>query len=71
MGQLLATGGRLSFGRELLPRHPLEIWNVQDGALLHQVPAHYQSITAINFSPDGRFLATGSSDGTVRLWGIP
>lgn len=29
---------------------------------------HYSAVTAVCYSPDGRFIATGSSDKTVKLW---
>src|SRR5207245_4856018 len=29
---------------------------------------HQQSVNAVAYSPDGAYAASGSSDGTVRLW---
>jgi WD40 repeat protein len=32
---------------------------------------HHGSIDHLAFSSDGRHLASGSSDGSLRLWGQP
>jgi WD40 repeat protein len=61
-GQLLAAGGL---------HGALELWNVEDGSLLHVLSGHSDRIVAASFSSGGRYLATGSSDGTVRFWGVP
>jgi hypothetical protein len=34
------------------------------------VNAHANSVLSASFSPDGRWIVTGSSDNTVRVWDI-
>ena len=34
------------------------------------IPGHEEAITSIIFSPDGKNLASGSGDTTVRTWNI-
>ncbi|MGB7875218.1 MAG: WD40 repeat domain-containing protein [Anaerolineales bacterium] len=34
------------------------------------LPGHEELVNALAFSSDGRWLATGSQDGTVRLWDV-
>lgn len=46
----------------------IELWNTSTGKLLHTLWGHADAVFALAFSPDGKTLASGSADGTVRIW---
>jgi len=41
---------------------------VESAGVLATLKGHVGAITALSFAPNGRFLASSSRDGTVRLW---
>jgi WD40 repeat protein len=43
---------------------------LRDGDIVSAVPAHSRWINSLSFSGDGRILASGSADGTVKLWRV-
>ncbi len=60
-GQYWAAGSR---------RGEARVWR-KEGKLLHLAwQAHSDTVRALAFSPDGRALATGSWDGSIKLWDI-
>jgi WD40 repeat protein len=62
-GTLLATAS-------VHPENLVRLWDTANGKLLHTLSGHANSITGLNFSPDGTMLATTSIDQTARLWDV-
>ncbi|KAJ9617099.1 U3 snoRNP protein [Cladophialophora chaetospira] len=48
----------------------IHLWSVQTGALLDQLSGHEGPISTLAFTPDGRYLVSGSWDHTIRVWSV-
>jgi WD40 repeat protein len=49
----------------------LKLWRVSDGALLRTITnAHSDTIFALDFSPDGQWLASAGADRFARVWNV-
>lgn len=46
------------------------LWDGQSGKQVRALEGHADWVRGIAFSPESRLLASGSRDGTVRLWGV-
>lgn len=48
--------------------HSVKVWDVATREPIVTLTGHSAPVIAVNWSPDGRTLATRSADGTFRLW---
>ena len=49
----------------------VRLWNLPNGKSLTTLEGHTDHVTGLVFGPDGKILASKSSDQTVRLWNLP
>ena len=69
-GTLLATGPFQGLRHN--PPFPvlqmIHIWRVADGTMVRTYEGNFGPVRGLSWSPDGRFIASASTDGPVRIW---
>ena len=64
-GKYLVSGAWWKWGLERVPIH---LWEMSTGENIHTFWGHVSDIQDLVYSPDGKFLASGSYDGSILLW---
>lgn len=59
-GKVLTTSG----GKDVI------LWQVPGEQLLGFLKGHTSNVNSLAFAPDGSWLASGSDDGTVKIWNL-
>src|SRR5262249_43032012 len=71
-GKVLATGsGQIIY----LPGprdadNIIHLWDIATGKEIRRLAGHTMGVTSVEFSPDGRMLASGTRGATVRIWEV-
>jgi WD40 repeat protein len=56
--------------RRLVQPGEAKVWDVNTGREVYDLPGHTKNVNGVAFSPDGRYLVTGSWDRMVRVWDL-
>lgn len=46
----------------------VRLWDIDRGACIYTLTQHTEPVYSVAFSPDGKFLASGSFDKYVHIW---
>lgn len=68
-GRTVAVATSNRTGRDKV-EYVIVMWEVAGERRVFELAGHARRVLAVCFSPDGRYLTSGSADGTVRVWEV-
>ena len=69
-GKTIAFESQEGNGRDPFAPGIINIWDVATGKELRRMVGHQSRVSSLVFSADGKLLASGSWDKTVKLWDV-
>ena len=48
----------------------VRIWNYDTGKPVLTATGHTEGVMAVDYSPDGAFVVSGSNDWSIRVWDV-
>ncbi len=48
----------------------IKIWDIKNGKCKQTLIGHDDQVLSLNFSNDGRLLASGSNDKSIKIWNM-
>jgi WD40 repeat protein len=70
-GAWVAVGGWLPSEKEQEDMENIALWSLTTKDAPHRLHRSAGWVSALAFSPDGKLLAAGGADGSLRLWDLP
>ena len=67
-GRLLAAAGDTEVAKG--SGHPIRLYDLRTGRIIGLLKGHGGAVLSLDFSKDGKYLASGGMDGTAILWDI-
>lgn len=64
----LAVGGWLGYNDKINVENHIRIYDYKSGKLIYVLNSHTNVVHDLAFSEDGKYLISGSHDGTAKIW---
>ena len=64
----MPNGKTIGVGGNATSTQPIHLWDVNTEKFLHSLGHEKYFVHSVAYSPDGKTLASGCSDGAIRLW---